>query len=167
MNHMAKTLFIVRHGEAKQKEPGEKDQDRMLVAEGLRQSSHLGAYLYKKNADISAIICSAARRAQQTAEQICDQLNFDLSKITYHGDLYEASVRILLDKVADFNNDWSEVIIVGHNPVVSYFVEYLTGHHFDGMEAGSVVKIACNVDNWLEISQDSSSFEYYATPRDY
>jgi phosphohistidine phosphatase SixA len=76
-------------------------------------------------------------------------------------------VRILLDKVADFNNDWSEVIIVGHNPVVSYFVEYLTGHHFDGMEAGSVVKIACNVDNWLEISQDSSSFEYYATPRDY
>jgi phosphohistidine phosphatase len=167
MNHMAKTLFIVRHGKARQKESGEKDQDRMLEAEGLRQSSRLGTYLYNKNTDISAIICSHAKRAQQTAEQISDQLNFDLSKITVDEDLYEASVRIILDKVAEFNNEWSEVIIVGHNPVVSYFVEYVTGHHFDGMEPGSVVKIACNVDNWLEISQESSSFEYYASPEDY
>jgi phosphohistidine phosphatase len=167
MNHMGKTLFIVRHGEARHKESGEKDQDRMLEAEGLRQSSRLGVYLYNKNTDISAIICSHAKRAQQTAEQISDQLSFDLSKIIIDEELYEASVRIILDKVTHFSNEWNEVIIVGHNPVLSYFVEYITGHHFDGMESGSVVKIACNIDDWMEVSKDNSSFEYYASPEDY
>lgn len=164
---MAKTMFIVRHGKARTKESGEKDQDRLLDAEGMRQSSRMGAYLYNKNTDISAIICSHASRAQQTAEQISDQISFDLSKIIIDEDLYEASVRIIMEKVKDFSNEWSEVLIVGHNPVLSYFVEYLTGHHFNGMEPASVVKIACNIDDWKEVDQANSSFEYYASPEDY
>lgn len=164
---MGKTLFIVRHGKARSKEVGEKDQERLLEPEGMRQSSRLGAYLYNKNTDISAIVCSDAKRAEQTAEQIADQMGFDISKITIDEDLFEASVRIVLDKVNSFSNDWNEVVIVGHNPVLSYFVEYITGYHFDGMEAGSVVKIACNIDDWKEVSQENCSFEYYASPEDF
>jgi phosphohistidine phosphatase len=164
---MGKTLFIVRHGKARPKEGGEKDQDRPLEAEGLRASSRLGVYLHNKNSDISAIVCSHALRAKQTAEQIADQIDFNVSKIIIDRDLYEASVRIILAKVNDFNEDWGEVILVGHNPVLSYFVEYVTAYHFDGMEAGSLVKIACNVDDWKEISQENCSFEYYASPEDF
>ena len=167
MNLMGKTLFIVRHGKARPKEGGEKDQDRPLDPEGMRSSSRLGAYLYNKNADITTIICSNAVRAKQSAEQIADQVGHDISKIIIDEDLYEASVRILLDKVNKFDNEWNEVVIVGHNPVLSYFVEYITGHHFEGMEAGSLVKIACNLDDWMEVSQENCSFEYYASPKDY
>ena len=164
---MVKTLFIARHGKARPKEGGQKDQDRPLDAEGLRTTSRLGVYLYEKNTDISAIICSNALRAQQSAEQIADQISFDISKIIIDEDLYEVSVRIILGKVNDFNNEWDEVLIVGHNPVLSYFVEYLTAYHFDGMEAGSLVKISCNTDNWMEVSKDNCSFEYYASPEDF
>lgn len=164
---MAKTLFIVRHGKAKQAEPGEKDHDRSLDSEGLRQSTRLGTYLYQKNVDISSMVCSNAMRAVQTAEQIADQINFDISKIIIDEELFEASVRIVLDKVNSFNNDWNEVIIVGHNPVLSYFVEYITGFHFEGMEAGGVVKISCNIDTWMEVSQENASFEYYVSQKDY
>jgi phosphohistidine phosphatase len=164
---MGKTLFVVRHGKARQPEAGEKDQDRPLEAEGLRQSSRLGSYLYSKNADISAIICSSAKRAVQTAEQIADQINYDFSKIIIDEELYEASVRIMLGKVNELSKDWDEVILVGHNPVVSYFVEFITGYHFDGMESGSVVKISCNTDNWMTVSKETASFEYYTTPQDF
>lgn len=164
---MGKSLFVVRHGKARSKEVGEKDQERLLEAEGLRQAARLGSYLYNKNTQISAIISSSAIRAMQTAEQIADKLNYDLSRIVADEDLYEASVRILLEKVNNLNNAWNEVVIVGHNPVVSYFVEFLTGHHFDGMETGSVVKIACFTDNWMELTKDTASFEYYTSPNDY
>jgi phosphohistidine phosphatase len=164
---MGKSLFVVRHGKARSKEVGEKDQERLLEAEGLRQAARLGSYLYNKNTKISAIISSSAIRAMQTAEQIADKLNYDLSRIVADEDLYEASVRILLEKVNNLNNAWNEVVIVGHNPVVSYFVEFLTGHHFDGMETGSVVKIACFTDNWMELTKDTASFEYYTSPNDY
>ena len=164
---MGKTLFIVRHAKANQTNPGSKDIDRILSSEGLQQSTRLGVYLYKKNADISKIICSNAVRAVQTAEQIADQIKFDIDKISQDPELYEASVRILVNKVCEFNNALNEVMIVGHNPVLSYFVEYLTGHHFDGMEAGSLVKISTGVDDWAQISQDNASFEYYVSAEDF
>lgn len=164
---MGKTLFIVRHAMAKSTEPGKKDIDRTLSSEGLQQSSRLGVYIYKKNTEISAIVCSNALRAIQTSELIADQINFDISKIQADPELYEASVRIIINKVNEFNNEWNEVIIVGHNPVLSYFVEYLTGHHFDGMEAGSMVKISSGVDDWALVSQENASFEYYVSPEDF
>jgi len=164
---MGKTLFIVRHAMAKSTEAGKKDIDRTLSSEGLQQSSRLGVYIYKKNTDISAIVCSSAIRAIQTSELIADQINYDISKIQADPELYEASVRIIINKVNEFNNGWDEVIIVGHNPVLSYFVEYLTGHHFDGMDAGSMVKISSGVDDWALVSQENASFEYYVSPEDF
>lgn len=163
---MGKTLFIVRHAQAKPKEPDQRDLDRQLTSEGLHLSSRLGVYLSKSHVDISAIVCSNAERAKQTAEQIADQINFDVTKIEYDHDLYEASVRILLEKVCGFFTQWNEVIVIGHNPVLTYFVEYLTGHHFDGMEAGSLVKVACGVDEWSQVSNETATFEYYVSPRD-
>lgn len=164
---MGKTLFIVRHAIAKSTETGKKDIDRELAPEGLQKSSRLGVYIYKKNTDISAIVCSSSIRAVQTAELIADQINFDISKIKIDSELYEASVRIIYNKICEFDNDWNEVIVVGHNPVLSYFVEYLTGHYFDGMEAGSLVKISCGVNDWALVSNDNASFEYYVTPDDF
>lgn len=164
---MGKTLFIVRHAIAKPTDPGGKDIDRELASEGLQQSSRLGAYIYKNNTDISGIVCSSANRAMQTAEIISDQINFDISKITFDAELYEASVRTMVNKICAFNNEWNEALIVGHNPVLSYFVEYLTGHHFDGMEPGGLVKISCSTDDWGLVSKDNASFEYYVSPDDY
>jgi len=164
---MGKTLFVVRHAKAKASEVDKKDIERILTSEGLQQSSRVGAYIYKKNTDISAIVCSNAVRAVQTAEQIADQINFDISKISIDPELYEASVRIIFSKVCEFNAEWNEVIIIGHNPVLTYFVEYLTGHHFDGMEAGSMVKISTGADEWSMVSQENSSFEYYVSSNDF
>lgn len=164
---MGKTLFIVRHAKAKPPEGDVKDVDRILTSEGLQQSSRLGVYLYNKITDISTIVCSSAVRAVQTAEQIANQIKFDIDKIIIDPELYEASVRILFNKVCDFHKEWNEVILVGHNPVLTYFVEYLTGHHFEGMEAGSIVKIATGVDDWALVSQENSSFEYYVSASDF
>lgn len=164
---MGKTLFVVRHAMANPTDIGSIDVDRILSSDGLQQSSRLGAYIYKTNTDISSIECSNAKRAIQTAENIADQIGFDVTKINSDPELYEASVRIILNKVYAFLDEWEAVILVGHNPVVSYFVEYLTGHHFDGMEAGSLIKISCAVDDWKLIAKENSSFEYYVSPSDF
>jgi phosphohistidine phosphatase len=164
---MGKTLFIIRHAKAKETEAGSKDIDRILSSEGLSQSSLLGNYLYKKNAEPDAIICSNAVRAVQTAELISDQINFDISKIIIEGELYEASVRIVENIVSAFSNDWQEVVLIGHNPVLTYFTEYMTGHHFEGMETGSLVKITFATKDWASVSKENASFEYYVSPDDF
>ncbi len=164
---MGKTLFVVRHAKAKQTEIGAKDIDRELLPEGLQQASRLGAYLYKKNGDIDAIICSSALRAVQTAELIADQLSYDISKTVIISDLYEASVRIIENILLDLNNEWNKVVLIGHNPVLTYFVEHLTGHHFDGLEPSGIVKISIGANEWKLVSKENASFEYYTSPDDF
>ena len=164
---MGKRLFIIRHGRARAAEVEERDIDRPLSAEGMQETSRLGSYLHKKGYEISAIISSSAVRAVMTAENIADQINFDVSKIQADEDLYEASVRIVLEKVNKFHDDWQNVILVGHNPVLTYFVEYITGHHFDGMAAGSIVVISCDVDSWEEVSKDNAMFQQYLSAENY
>jgi phosphohistidine phosphatase len=164
---MGKTLFVIRHAKSREADAGQKDIDRILASDGLQQATRLGAYIYNNYAEISRILSSNATRAIQTAEQIADQLNYDIDKIVSDEDLYEASVRIISNKIIEFSNDWNEVIIIGHNPVLSYFVEHITGHYFDGMAEGGMVKISFDVDEWIEASTTNASFEFYVSPDDY
>ncbi len=161
---MEKILYLIRHGKAKSAEAGERDRHRSLDSEGLRQATRLGAFLYKNDPMPSAIIASSATRAMETAEQLASQLRFDLSKIKADDELYEASVRMILDTVNQFHDAWNVVFIIGHNPALSYFVEYMTGHHFDGMEPGSLVKIRCQHESWKELSQGTATFGFYLGP---
>jgi len=163
---MEKILYLIRHGKARPTESGEKDFDRLLEPEGMRQATRLGSYLYKNDVMISAIITSKAIRAIESAEQVASQLGFDVSKIIQDDELFEASVRILLERVSSLMDLWNQVIIVGHNPTLSYFAEYITGHHFDGMEPGSLVKITCGIDSWKELGAGMASFEAYITSED-
>ena len=143
---------------------GEKDRHRPLDSEGLRQATRLGAYLYKNDPMLSAIFSSGATRAMETAEQLASQLGFDISKIKADDELYDASVRMILETVTQFNDVWNVVLIIGHNPAISYFVEYITGHHFEGMDTGSLVKISCPHESWQELSQGTATFEFYLGP---
>ncbi|MDZ7605803.1 MAG: histidine phosphatase family protein [Cyclobacteriaceae bacterium] len=161
---MNKTLYLIRHGKAKSAEAGEKDRQRSLDSEGMRQATRIGAYLYKNDPMLSAIIASSATRAMETAEQLASQLGFDLSKIKSNEELYDASVRMILETVTQFSDLWNVVLIIGHNPALSYFVEYITGHHFEGMDTGSLVKISFPNESWQELSQGAANFELYLGP---
>ncbi len=163
---MEKILYLIRHGKARPAESGEKDFDRLLEPEGMRQATRLGSYLYKRDVLLSAIITSKATRARESAEQVASQLGFDLSRIIDNDDMYEASVRMLLDIAWEMMDSWDQVLIVGHNPALSYFAEYITGHQFDGMELGSLVKISCEIDSWKELGAGMATFEAYVTPED-
>jgi len=161
---MEKTLYLIRHGKAKSADAGEKDRHRSLDSEGLRQATRIGAYLYKNDPMPSAIISSSATRALETAEQLASQLGYDISKIKSDDELYDGSVRMILEAVTQFNDSWNVVLIIGHNPALSYFVEYVTGHNFEGMDTGSLVKISCPHESWQELSQGSAKFETYLGP---
>ena len=163
---MEKKLYLIRHGKAKQVVPGEKDRDRSLDAEGMRKAAKLGVYFYRNEPMISAILSSSASRSMETAEQLASQVGFDISKIIADDELYDSSVRIILETITKMNDSWNVVIIVGHNPALSYFVEYITGHHFDGMEPGSLVKIKCQLESWKDLSVGMAFFDTYLGPSD-
>lgn len=159
-----KSLYLIRHARAAEKNPGQLDIERPLNAIGLQNSSRMGRNFYEKDVLPDAIYCSPAERARTTASLIAEQINFDPGRIYFMQDIYEAPVRVLLQLVNQFDEKVQEAFIIGHNPGMSYLAEYITGESIGNMTTCGVVKVSIELSSWSEISEKNCQFEFYEYP---
>jgi phosphohistidine phosphatase len=161
---MKKILILVRHAKTKPAENGQKDFERELMAEGVKDASLIGRHFFKKNIEADKIVSSPAIRAANTAQLLAEQMRYDLSSIDYDETIYEASVRNLLNVINNFLSDWQTTLLVGHNPAISYLAEYLSGDGIDDIVSCGVVKIEFDGLQWNEISQGSGKVDEILLP---
>ena len=150
---MKKELILIRHGNAMEKESGQKDFDRPLDSAGMRAMSRLGKYLKQNNVVPDLVLVSPATRALQSAEFITDQLGLPDDKWRIEEDLYEASVRVILRISLGLKDDLNKVCIVAHNPGLLYFTEFVTGQQLRGLPAGGLIRIVFDDEKWDAIAE--------------
>ncbi|MEQ8239579.1 MAG: histidine phosphatase family protein [Cyclobacteriaceae bacterium] len=151
---MVKSLYLIRHAEAVSAFNSSSDYSRNLTDEGIIASSQLGAKIKSSGFVPDLILSSPATRARQTIENIVQAASFTVS-ITFDEDIYEASVGTMLKKVNQISSDIRNVIIVGHNPTISFFAEYLTNDLIGNVSPGQLVKINFGADYWNMVSKGS------------
>ncbi|MEN7548617.1 histidine phosphatase family protein [Rapidithrix thailandica] len=151
---MEKQLILLRHAEAVEKLAGETDQSRSLSRKGLNDAHHVGILLNKLELNIDCIYTSPAERAQTTAQYISGPLAIDTSLIFEDDSLYLAPMGVLLKFVNEMPNEYNTVIIVGHNPNLSYFTEYITNHSVT-LDTAAFARIRFAFDNWHMVTQGS------------
>lgn len=161
---MAQELYLIRHAHAKEKSFDQKDIFRTLSTDGVRMASKLGLYFAQKGIIPDIIISSPADRAISTAMLVAEQLKYDVDEIHSNDELYEASVRTFLQVINFLKDEWGKVFIVGHNPVISYFAEYISNSEIDSMSPGAVVKIVHSLSGWNEVSEHNCEFASYFDP---
>jgi phosphohistidine phosphatase len=61
-----KHLLLLRHAEARPATPGTGDRERPLSAEGRLQAERVGEHLARRGLEPGLVLCSPARRAQET-----------------------------------------------------------------------------------------------------
>ncbi|MCB0493842.1 MAG: histidine phosphatase family protein [Cyclobacteriaceae bacterium] len=160
---MARWLYLMRHAQSADKQHGQLDKDRQLTATGMREAATIGHFLKKNNYDVDLIVSSAAQRAESTAKVIHGILNLH-SEIAINDELYEASVRNLLQVITSLDDDFKNILIIGHNPYITYFAEHLTKAEIGNMETAGLVSIRFEISKWEEITEDIGSFENYVHP---
>ena len=158
---MQKKIFLVRHAKTEEGSLEKKDFDRVLTNRGLQDATRLGKYCSSNYSKPDQVLSSDAARAFATAELIASQVGYEISRIHINHEIYQASVRTLLQLVNDFKDDWNSVMIVGHNPPINYLSEYLSGADIGHMNTGSCAVINFESDSWAEISQNSGELEEY------
>ena len=149
-----KELILIRHAHASA-DKGIKDIDRPLTPEGQMHARNTGRWLKDRDKTIELFFSSTAARAQMTGEEIMEVLNRDVGELTTVTGLYDASVRTFLDFVNQLNEKINRVLIVGHNPTVTYLSEYLINNSIGNMPPGSGVIIGFENLKWGEISEGS------------
>lgn len=158
---MKKDLFIVRHATAE--DIGNlrvvRDYDRELISKGVMESAKVGRYLSEYFPGIEAVYSSGAARALATATYIAEQLHFDTEKIEVSDALYGSGPRGYLEVLNKIPAGINSAMIVGHNPDVTYFVDYLTRDDTGGsMKKATIIHLQFEGFEWNEISQKLGRF---------
>ncbi len=153
-----KTLYIIRHAEAEDLY-GQPDSFRPLTERGNLQALALGNHLGQLPTNW---IVSPAVRTYSTAHVLSTTQN---KKPLVHLEkkMYNAELSDLLEVIELLPNDWNEVVLIGHNPGVSYLSQYLTTvqHSF---KKSAVVKIEIEIDAWSQLNQGCGKEDFYWFP---
>ncbi len=111
-----KILLVLRHAKSSWKDNDLPDHDRPLNKRGKNQGSKMGKLLKELDLVPDFLISSTAKRAIDTSELAAEFSGFD-GKINLDSSLYhQASAEQCIKVLADVSDNYSKVLIVGHNP---------------------------------------------------
>jgi phosphohistidine phosphatase len=161
---MSKKLYLLRHADALEKLSDQKDVERDLSSTGLQNATRMGINLSNEKVKFDIIITSQAQRAFNTSTLIAEQIQYDPARIHINEGIYEASVRTLLQVVNQFKEEWKTVLLVGHNPSISYLAEYLTKYDIGDLTTCGLVKMTFKVKKWELVTEGSATFQSYEYP---
>ncbi len=163
---MQRTLLIVRHAKAEDRSPFGHDHDRDLTSDGIMAAARVGRNLHGRGIKPDCLISSTANRARDTAKVMAEQLAIDPDQIKLDDHLFEGGPRAYMAAVNALSDECQIAMIVGHNPDVSYFSEYLTHQSVGSMSKGAVVAITFDDLRWAEVSGRTGTLAFQVLPKE-
>lgn len=119
-------IYLLRHAEARQAAPGQKDFDRPLTDHGFATAEIVADEVAEKGYKPNLIISSTARRCRQTADAISRAVG-PSTELRFADTLYNGTLDTYLSLIAA-QTDQGAVMLVAHNPIIEQTLGYLIGY---------------------------------------
>jgi phosphohistidine phosphatase len=159
-----KTLLILRHAKSSWDDPDLADFERPLNHRGLQTAQFIGNLMHEKNLRVDFVLSSPARRAKQTATLVKEAAGFSAA-IGYDDRIYEASPISLLYVLAESEDEFDSILLVGHNPGLEGLIKILTGG-IVSMPTAALAEINLKIDFWSSIAADTGKVNFVVRPKD-
>lgn len=169
-----KRLMLLRHAQALPANGGQ-DFDRPLSPKGLEDAQALGVTLRRRGLIPDYILCSSAKRTQQTCHEAL--LNSSEHKIHtgFTKAIYHASRGELFHLLQSVENEPQSVLLVGHNPTIYELAammaaqgsEPLLGRLNNGYQPASLSVFEVQIDRWADLDPEKSRLVEFMEPLDY
>ena len=143
-----KTLTIVRHAKSSWKDSSLPDNKRPLNHRGERDAPEMGRRIQEHGIRPSLIVSSPAVRAWKTAKVIAQAISYPREFLQKEDRLYLASLDDILDVVVAQDNGFNNLMVVGHNPGLTDFVNFLVPGLTNNLPTAGVVSVQIDQDNW-------------------
>ncbi len=154
-----KTLYLLRHAEA---DNNPIDPERDLTAGGRRHAESLGRWMSGTGILPACIFSSPAKRSQATA-RICSENAGYQGCIRFEDDLYDTHGAAYFAVMADLENKYDSVMIVGHNPAISDVIAMLTGDRRH-MSPCALACIEFAVEEWGSVQNSDAILKWVQIP---
>lgn len=165
-----KTLILIRHAKSSWQDFGCSDYDRSLNHRGLHDAPVMGgrlaARLDASDISLDAFVCSTARRAARTAEDMAAQLQFPIEAVDWRRELYLASPGTMLDVIRSVPKEASTAALLAHNPGITELAEILTGLYIGNMPTCGVITLQLPIDHWKDVASRGTLIDFDSPKRD-
>jgi phosphohistidine phosphatase len=141
------------------------DHDRPLLPVGEKKTHRIVKYLKAKSIKPDLLLSSSATRAYETARIIAEGLGYPGDRIQKTEALYHASPDDILSELFTLPDDIESVMIFGHNPTFTYFINDYLDETIYNLPTSGTVCIVFDTDKWEEISSASSHVKFLVTPK--
>jgi phosphohistidine phosphatase len=160
-----KTLTILRHAKSSWSKAGLPDHERPLNRRGERDAPEAGVRINDAGIRPSLIMSSPAVRAWTTAKIVARAISYPIEFLHREPELYLANLDRLLDLFARQDNAFNSVMVVGHNPSLTEFANYLLPGVTDNIPTCGLVALNIDTDNWDLRERKQAELVLYDFPK--
>jgi len=160
-----KTLYLLRHAKSSWKDSSLADDQRPLSKRGNKNAPQMGDYLARRGVSLDRVISSPATRALTTARLVVSALDYDLDAIVHEPRLYFRGSQIMLDVLRETDDAIASLMMVGHNPDMTSFVNSLCGYQTDNVPTCGLTTIEFD-GRWSEVDTGDGRLQDYKIPRE-
>jgi len=168
-------VWVLRHAKAAPAAPGGDDHDRPLTARGHRQGAavraRLPAMASGERPSPTLVLCSTARRAQETARDVIGGLG-PAAVIELDRALYTADAGAVIELLRLVPDEVASVMVVGHNPTLHDLCFELVAAHdrrsrrrLDrGFPTAALAVVAVDAPSWSDLVVGTGRLEELEVP---
>ncbi len=160
-----KILTLLRHAKSSWKDAGLQDSERPLNSRGQRDAPVMAQRINEAGIRPSLILSSPAVRAWTTAKAIAHEINYPAEFLQQENRLYLASVRNLLKVIGEQDIAFNNLMVVGHNPGLTDFANYLMHELTDNIPTCGFVSFEIDCEDWNLESEAEIKLMVYDYPK--
>jgi phosphohistidine phosphatase len=148
-----RTLLLLRHAKSDWSDPELADHDRPLNQRGKRNAERMGRLLKDEELLPDLILTSTATRARETVKRVVSASGY-AGKVEKTQALYLADPAGYVATLREVEDEYSRVMVVGHNPGLEELAQRLTGTAIR-LPTAALVQIAFPLKHWRDLDDQT------------
>jgi phosphohistidine phosphatase len=160
-----KMLYVIRHAKSSWDDPLLDDFDRPLNKRGERDAPRMGKRLKEKHVVPDLMLTSPANRASTTCREIANVLEYSQEKIKTDRSLYHAEDEEILKIIKNISDKHNVVLIFGHNPGLTEFVNRLTDTFIDNIPTCGIAACSLEITSWKDADWKKANVDFFDYPK--
>ncbi|WOD40555.1 histidine phosphatase family protein [Nodosilinea sp. E11] len=161
---MTKQLILFRHGKSNWDASYGRDRDRPVAERGIAAAKAMGKLLAAAGKVPDLAITSSAVRARTTLELAAEAGGWSCPQAVTD-DLYEASIKQVLEILHQLPNHHRSVMLVGHQPTWSDAITYFMGGGTVHMPTAAMACLEFEVATWPQVEAGRGTLLWLMPPR--
>ncbi|MFN2261570.1 MAG: histidine phosphatase family protein [Psychroflexus sp.] len=155
-----KRLILVRHGKSSW-EHNVEDAERPLLKRAY-DDARLVINSFRNYIDFDfEIFSSYANRAKSSAEIFQSEFNISEENFYIKKEIYTFDVNELSSEVKKLPNSIDNIMLFGHNPAITNFVNFFGSEQFDNVPTTGLVVLEFDISTWQNIQKGTTRLNLF------